>query len=241
MDIHGFVIRVTPYKENNSMVTVLTSQGIVSFLARGSMKINSKNATCLILFAETDFEIIESKSGHLSLKVGQVINAHESLFGDLKALASLSLIGEVLNKCVDEENAKRFYDYFNNSIWQLEHQGSPLCVVADFMIQALKEHGLAFAVNECVSCHSQKQIVAFSYLEGGFICTKCYNPFRHKNYGRSYLQAIRYLFMGKDSRTVLREIPLKDGVQIIEELALVWQEQLGVHLLGTDLLFKSLR
>ena len=45
IEIEGIVIRQVQYKEKDAMISVLTKDGTVSFLARGILNPTSKNAS----------------------------------------------------------------------------------------------------------------------------------------------------------------------------------------------------
>ena len=49
-EFEGIVIKFSKYLDNDAMVTVLTKTGIKSFLARGALKMKSKNARSLNLY-----------------------------------------------------------------------------------------------------------------------------------------------------------------------------------------------
>ena len=57
IEIEGIVIRQVQYKEKDAMVSVLTKDGTVSFLARCILSPTSKNASSCLLFAYSNFTL----------------------------------------------------------------------------------------------------------------------------------------------------------------------------------------
>ena len=71
----GYVIDSVDYKDNDSIVTVLSPDGIVSLKARGTKKIASKMNSVLFNYAYSEFEVNKSeKNGYLTLLDGNLLN-----------------------------------------------------------------------------------------------------------------------------------------------------------------------
>ena len=79
MEIEGIIIRQTPFQDNDMMVTVLTNEKIFSFLARGVMKIDSKNASSVNLFTYGQYNLMSGKKGK-TLKNSVIINPYPPIF-----------------------------------------------------------------------------------------------------------------------------------------------------------------
>ena len=71
-DVDGIVIKQNPYKEKDAMVSILTKDGIVSFLARSVQSISSKNKSSCLPFSYSTFTL-NTKLDKLSLVQGKVI------------------------------------------------------------------------------------------------------------------------------------------------------------------------
>lgn len=52
----GFVLKEVPYQEKAVIVSLLTKEGKISFIAKGIRNINSKNAAALQLFTKVEVE-----------------------------------------------------------------------------------------------------------------------------------------------------------------------------------------
>ena len=107
IEIEGIVIRQVQYKEKDAMVSVLTKDGTVSFLARGILNPTSKNASSCLLFAYSNFTL-NSRQDKLTLTQGKLIKSYYHLYESLEKMASIQLVSELIIKCLDEENGSIF-------------------------------------------------------------------------------------------------------------------------------------
>lgn len=192
IDIEGIVIKQNPYKEKDAMVSVLTKDGIVSFLARSILSITSKNKSCCLPFSYSQFTL-NSKQDKLSLSQGKLLKSYYHFFESLDCLASINLIDECIVKFVDEENTVLF-DYLKNFLDLLDQGFDETTLTLIMLAQILKCSGYDLEYNSCVLCSSKTNIVGVSYHDGGFVCKKCFNNFSQK-LNREALKTYRYIFM----------------------------------------------
>ncbi len=241
MELEGIVLRITPFKEKDAMVNLLTASGTFSFLARGIMSLDSKNAASLTQYAYSRFEFSEGKSTGLSLKNGTLIRSYDASFKSLDRLAALSLLGELTLHGVGEEESSAIFPYFKNALEAIESGFDILTTVIVFFAQVLKAAGYGLEVGHCVFCDTTKDIVAVSYLDGGFVCNNCLDTETMHPADARYLKIIRYLFMvsPEDIRRVsfLKE----ECLGILNEFKEYAFDQLGLTLKGHELLLRSLK
>jgi recombinational DNA repair protein (RecF pathway) len=62
-NIKGYVLHLSPYKESDAMVQVLSSDGLYSFLARGLAKPTSKLAGATQLLSYSQFSLSSGPNG----------------------------------------------------------------------------------------------------------------------------------------------------------------------------------
>lgn len=241
MEFEGIVLRVTPFKEKDAMVNVLTASGIFSFMARGILSLDSKNAASLTQYAFSRFEFSEGKGTGLSLKNGTLLKSYDQSFKSLDRLAALSVLGELALHGVGEEEAAAIYPYFKNALEAIESGFDLLTTVIVFFAQVLKTSGYGLEVGHCVFCDSTKDIVAVSYQDGGFVCKNCLDTETMHTADARYLKIIRYLFMvGPDD---IRRVSFtkEECLGILNEFKEYAFDQLGLTLKGHELLVRALR
>ncbi|MGN1295676.1 MAG: DNA repair protein RecO, partial [Bacilli bacterium] len=189
--VEGIVLRQVHYKEKDSMISLLTKDGIVSFLARGILSPNSKNAASCLQYNYSEFTLIE-KNSHLTLKQGKSLHTFKNLYENLDNISCVSLMSEATLKFIDEEYEK-IYSYFINTLFSLENNFDSGTLLSIYLAQIIKYSGYKLEYDCCVECGSKKEIVSISYQDGGFICRNCLKD----NFfvSPSLLKSFRYVFM----------------------------------------------
>ena len=190
IEIEGIVIRQVQYKEKDAMISVLTKDGTVSFLARGILNPTSKNASSCLLFAYSNFTL-NSKQVKLTLTQGKLIKSYYHLYESLEKMASIQLVCELIIKCLDEDNGS-IYPYLQNMLELLSTNFDSKTLTLICIAHIVKESGYALEYDECVKCGNKKNIVSYSLSEGGFLCYKCIG----NNIALSieHLKSYRYIF-----------------------------------------------
>ena len=81
----------------------------------------------------------------------------------------------------------------------------------------IKESGYALEFDECVKCGSKKDIVSYSFLEGGFICIKCLKN-HHEVKSPISLKTYRYIFKVGPEMMNHYELNIKVSTEMIISL-----------------------
>lgn len=212
IEIEGIVIRQVQYKEKDAMVSVLTKDGMVSFLARGILNPTSKNASSCLLFAYSSFTL-NSKIDKLTLTQGKLIKSYYHLYESLESMAAVQLVSELIIKCLDEDNGKIF-PYLNSLLENLSSKFDSKTLVLICIASIIKESGYALEYDECVKCGNKKDIVTYSFNEGGFICLKC---LKHNEEVKSptNLKTYRYIFKVNPELMNHYELNKKVAIELI--------------------------
>ena len=213
IEVEGIVIRLNQYKEKDAMVSVLTKDGMVSFLARGILNPSSKNASSCLLFAYSNFTL-NSKQDKLTLTQGKLIKSYYHLYESLESMASIQLVSELIIKCLDEDNG-RIYHYLLNMLDKLSSNFDSITLSLICIAQIIKESGYALEFNECVKCGTKKDIVSFSFNEGGFICLNCLT---NKDIIKSptMLKTYRYVFRVEPESMDKYQLNRKVSLELID-------------------------
>ncbi len=241
-ELTGIVISITTYRENDGIVNMLCADGIVSFLARGMMKIDSKFASLCQLYYKIRVDVEESRrSSHLILKEGQVITSYSKMYDNLEVMISLGIFVEITRKLVLSDNAKNFYDLLSKSIEALSSGISPDVVRAIFISQAIVFSGLKPYVDGCVRCKNTKGIMAISDDDGGFVCQKCYQPQCDLVASPLYIKLMRYMFISDYNDALIRDLPQPECRDIFRDLCAFLMEKLDLKIKNLTLLEKIQR
>ena len=193
MEFEGIVIRRTSFKEGAAMISVLTKDRIKSFLAKGVLKITSKNAPSVNLFTRSRFQTFHNNEGDW-LRVGEIISSYPNITKDFEKLAILDFISEITNTLVGERDSKGLYEFLVLTLESLDGEFSPLTALLIYFAKVLLVSGYGLDVDSCVICGKKEAITALSYKDGGFICQNCFDASNHAKTDPRKLKIIRYIF-----------------------------------------------
>ena len=230
----GYVIDSVDYKDNDSIVTILCEDGLVSLKARGAKKITSKMNSVLFNYAYSEFEVNKSeKSGYLTLLDGTLLNYPNFVINSLDYLTIMGIVSEGINKCKDNEN---LYTAFKDCLSLMENGVNCKVLIVAFLNFMLESEGAKYEGDKCVSC-LDKKVSSFSFEMGGFLCNKC----SHISEDVSYLKTMR----------ILTKINLKNALKITETNANYdiyighafesLENKCGIYFKGKDFLLKVLK
>ena len=146
-EFEGIVIKFSKYLDNDAMVTVLTKTGIRSFLARGALKMKSKNARSLNLYTISKFELLEEKYGNI-LKTGVSIYAPFNLYSSFESLACLSLIGEATFNSINEYDEYDLFSPFSIAIKTMDNNEDPLILTIEYLLLLMSFSGEGIDFNK---------------------------------------------------------------------------------------------
>ena len=146
-EFEGIVIKFSKYLDNDAMVTVLTKTGIKSFLARGALKMKSKNARSLNLYTISKFELLEEKYGNI-LKTGVSIYAPFNLYSSFESLACLSLIGEATFNSINEYDEYDLFNPFSIAIKNMDKNEDPLILTIEYLLLLMSFSGEGIDFNK---------------------------------------------------------------------------------------------
>lgn len=217
MEFIGIVLRLTPFRDHDAMVTVLTNERIHSFLARGVLKYESKLGSAVNIYSKSRFLISRGKDGY-SLRNAELLNSYENIKTDITKLAVVDFIGEITNKMIQSDDAKNIYPFFERSLELLNSGFSPLTVAIIYFAKVLDVTGYSLNVDSCQICGQKDRIVAISHSDGGFICDRCFSPLKHVKSTVLELKMFRYIFKVDINNMNKVEFEKKDCLAILKNL-----------------------
>lgn len=232
--IEGYIIRVSPYKDKDAIITVLTSLSLISFRAPSAMKSTSRLHMATLILAHGKFSL--KKSGKYFSLVEVELDFYPHLESDYSRCVAFSYIQELAQKLLPKDNISfdnnRIFLYLDESVHALI-ENVDVYKTALFLTGGwLKELGYGFEVDECLICGRHDDIVAFSFIEGGFLCRQHQKePALH---GADLLKVARWSFRTDFEKWKTSEIPQAPA----KEFFLALLEHIPFFL---DINFKSLQ
>ena len=229
------VLRISNYKEKDGIVEAISETETLSFLVRGIFDPKSKNAFLNNPLTVADIELSEGKNKYQSLKSSYLINSPINPRSDLKYMGSLMMIIESTNYLLSEEEKHIIYPLLKRTIEELKSSENSLKVVISYLAKVLKISGYDFEINECIMCGNRKNIVTFSFADGGFICSDCYTPDIPKLFNKNQMLAIRESFAANSYSISNQEITDEELLFVLNKFVEFIYDSYGYKMKSIDL------
>jgi len=168
--IDGYILQVSPYKERQAALLVLTEKGKQTFFVTHTQSSKSASLAATSVGALSRF-FFQEKKGVMKHSETQLLKHPMQTFEGVHRLLAYEVLIELTIKYVQEEDSIRYYSPFKNAVETLSLQ--PLVGLNEFYRFLLEENGIPLVLNRCVECETKKQIYALSVSHGGFLCKPC--------------------------------------------------------------------
>lgn len=207
--IRGIILDNRDYKDNDAMIKVLTrDHGLLTFIAKGTKRTNSKNAMALLPYSVSDitFDFKETKDIFILYKAELIDHFYKD---DIVILSALSLLVKLTLSAYDKELAPLLYDELYAALLNSKRYDMRL-VVALYMTFIVRLLGFEAYIDGCVECDNKK-VVGFSSLRGGFLCAAHLGDDRPIDV--KTLRALRYIFKASQNDiAILNDLDLTQDV-----------------------------
>lgn len=236
--VQGFVIKTVDYKEYDTIITCLTSDGIISFIAKGVNKLTSKNRVSCTLYAFSEFTLEKNKMNYYILTKGRLINYNRFLYDSIDYMACVGLISESILIFLDDKPSLTIYKLYKYLIDSINNFDI-FTITSIFLAKIIVDTGYQLDTSSCVKCGKKNDIVFMSYNDGGFICNKCLT-YNQEKQNVEYLKSIRYTFLVDEDNYYHYKLNKEIAIRIIKEYVLYLQDSFGYKELKTFEMFKNL-
>ena len=229
------VLKITAYKEKDGIIDAISEDNEMSFLVRGIFDPKSKNAFLNNPLTIADVDFSEGKYKYPVVKSSLLIQTPINPLSDLRYMSSLMMINEATNFLLSEEEKPSIYHQLKEAIQDLKSGTNPLKIVVAYLAKILKISGYDFDVQGCVFCGSKKNIVTFSFADGGFICGNCYTPDIPKLFNKNQMLAIREAFL-TDKSSISLAISDEELLFVLNQFAEFIHDSYGYKLKSLDII-----
>ena len=193
------VIGQTSYQEKDLIINAISSDGPISFKVRGGLSPTSPFGWLNTPLVVADVEYVENvRYRHQILKGATMVSSPMEGEVSLEKMESLSLVLEVINKMFSEDEKHLMYYETERFIAAVKSASKFHLMELIYIAKAIYFAGSALEVNRCVFCGSKKNIVAFSFSDGGFVCKKCIQDNTNTELSYSQMKLIRYVVNKKN-------------------------------------------
>lgn len=190
------VLSQMDYKENDALIKVFSyDYGLITFLAKGIRKINSKNRSICMPYTISDFMFNYHENSQIqSLLQGQIVQNHYKVHEDLQKSGAASLCVELIQNLIHDENdvdvLHEHYEFTRFLLNQIEEKTKQNAIMAFMLSSYMNYYGISPHIDSCVMCDSTK-INSISIEEGGFVCNDCQLEIHSQLYSIEFLKEFR--------------------------------------------------
>ena len=228
------VLSINPYKEKDAIISAISENESITFLARGIKDPKSKNAALNNLLTIADIELMDGDFKHPILKSSKPLESSLKIGMSSEYLSSLMLIDEMMLNLFPEEERCEMFPYLENALINMKNTDDWLMTLLVFMANVIRLGGFQLEVNRCVMCGSKSKIVAFSFVDGGFICQNCFNEEIIHDLNKNQMLLLREIVNSSDYHLLTRNYLLDDVKTLFIKFIQFIEEAFGYH-------FKNLR
>ena len=226
------------YKEKDVILKAVTIEGESSFLVKGMMSNKSVNLPLNNPLVIADVELNEGQYKYPLIKKSKIIHSPYHLNDDLHNMLIINAINEITNRLMQDEDYFDIYPLLNEAIIDLEKKNiDSSSVLLIYLANVLRIIGFDFEINHCIACNSKKNIKAFSFNEGGYICKDCLMNFHVDNLSNEAMMVIRNMFLSTSLKPLnyLNDDVLKEILKAINNFL---SDAMGTPLKTLDLLIE---
>ena len=228
------VLSISAYKEKDAVISAISENGFITFLARGVKGPKSKNTAINNALTIADIDLMDGNFKYPILKSSTPLFTPMRLEMDSKYLGSLLMMNEVINYLFPDEEKFKLFKALEEGLFLLKKKNDWLMTLLIYFAQAIREGGFELEVNQCVRCNKKNKIVAFSFVEGGFICQDCIDEEISCDLSKNQMILLRQIFNSRDYRLLDHPYDKNDAEVLFKRIITFMEEAFGYH-------FKNLR
>lgn len=185
--IRGLILKRTKLGESDVICTILAENGSqIRAVAKGARKPSSSLSSRVELFSLCDLLVVKGKSLDI-IKEARFVEGNAALRLDLRLTEAASPMVELLERVtLDSLDNPKLYSLTTKALSTLcSKRNNPsafLTICAAQLLKAVSISGFKPELQACIGCgatdelpHAQQlgRCVAFSYIEGGLLCSQC--------------------------------------------------------------------
>lgn len=194
----GLILKTTEYKDNASLVTIITKEGLTNYIVRGTKSYTSKTKKFTNYLSFLSFNATDSE-GLNTLTEGLVEDANLEIIDDEKKKAcSFIIVEKVLAFSEQIEPKALFYEFLISILDKLKMTSYEEIIKQLFEIKLLYLLGIAPELKACIKCgkkyedYEDEMILDVSL--GGIVCKNCLSRLKENYLDSDLLKVFRYLY-----------------------------------------------
>lgn len=239
------VLSKTDYKEKDIIVNAISENELVSFKVRNGQVPTGPFTWLNNVLTIADVEFIDNpRYTSKILKNAKLLYTPLTSGSDYANYLAINLINEVVNKALPDEEKYLLFHEIENFFTENKNNNDLMLSEVVFLNKVARLAGYGLQVDGCIECGTKKDIVAFSFEEGGFICREHLDKEMNIDFTGQHLKLIRYLininhYSDLIDDKVNQNIDLESKKLILSRFRDFMDHIVGVHLNSIDLILKN--
>lgn len=173
-EVQGIIISETNYGETSKIVNIITKDGIIGAIAKGSKGLKSPLRSYTQKFTFGNFQLHKKEDKLSIIKSVDPVNELSFIKKDLKLICYLSYLSELTSQIMRQSGDFTIYNIYIDSILKINDGLNPLIICNIFELKALDYLGVGINFDCCSKCNLSTNIVTIDPDIGGYICKSCY-------------------------------------------------------------------
>lgn len=171
--IDGIVISEQDYKESSKLIKIMTHDGIISLIAKGSRKLKSdlRNTTTKLTYGS--FNMYYKEDNLSTLKEVDIINYFKNIKKDIIKISYSSYLLDLATQVMKQNVNEEIFNLLISSLEKIDEGFDPLIITNILELKYLDYLGVMPIIDECSLCGSKTSIATISGRSGGYVCNKC--------------------------------------------------------------------
>ena len=232
------VLSINPYKEKDAIVTAISEEETMTFLARGIKDTKSKNSALNNVLTIADLELMDGDFKHPILKNSKPLFSSLKIDMDEKYLGAIMLMDEMILNLFPSEEQYIMFPYLEKAVETLKNKNDWLMTLLLLMSHIIRLGGFQLEVNRCVLCGKRNGIVAFSFTDGGFICQECYDTDMSRDLNKTQMLLLRDIVNCPDFSLIEKEYNKTDAMVLFNKFQQYIEDAFGYRFKNIRLLIE---
>lgn len=232
------VLSVNKYKEKDGIINAISEEGCISLTAKGILDPKCKNHELNNVLTIADVDFIEGNYKYPLLKRHKVLMSSATPDNDYYYLSTILLLSEAACNILDDDERHNVFHDIEKALIALKSGVSYLKVALIYLSKIITLAGFKPEINHCVYCGSKENIVAFSFVDGGFICKNCADENTVNDLSSNQLLLLRAAFMAKEYDLPEKLFKNEDAIEILNKYFLFINDSIGYKLNSIQMLLK---
>ena len=127
-EIEGIVISEQDYKESSKIIKIITKEGIISLIAKGSRKLKSDLRITTTKLTYGLFNIYYKEDNLSTLKEVDIINNFKNIKKDINKISYASYLLELASQVIKQNNNKEIFELLVSSLNKIDEGFDPLVI-----------------------------------------------------------------------------------------------------------------